>query len=268
MVTAEALTLAVPEDYDKVRNAFYAISREGVIFIRPDHQEDGVFVFKGLVVEQGAQLTHYAIINDALTNSKPGEEIFIGPGIYQENLVIAKEVTLKGSGGFRSGLIWVPSVSLVPADPSVETVSITNATVTIEEFSIGHGSYGVWIIGSSQVTLRKNRFISNDEDGIVIEDTAKVTIVDNQIFDNWNGIFVQASDAQIDIIGNRIFSNKDDGIELKGSASVTIKDNQIEGNQSCGIHIKGPSIVTQPPPDQLEQQNTMSNNQSGNICTR
>jgi hypothetical protein len=115
MVTAEALTLAVPEDYDKVRNAFYAISREGVIFIRPDHQEDGVFVFKGLVVEQGAQLTHYAIINDALTNSKPGEEIFIGPGIYQENLVIAKEVTLKGSGGFRSGLIWVPSVSLVPS---------------------------------------------------------------------------------------------------------------------------------------------------------
>jgi len=279
-VSARALTLAVGEtgDYPNVHEAFLAIDSDGTIFVRPGHQEDGIFVFKGLVIEEGAQLKHHITITDAIKGSSSGDTIYVGPGLYQENLEITKNVRLKGSGGHYYHGVWVPNVSLVPKDPEqAQIVAIENAEVTLEEFSVGHGrSYGVWIwIGEfAHVTLRRNRFISNEQDGIVIEieEDAHVTIRENHIFGNYNGIFAQAFSGRIELFSNWIFGNKHDGISLGGSvggsAVVVIQNNKIENNKGCGVRIRSPGITTQPPLDQLGQQNTIANNDEGNICEK
>lgn len=163
----------------------------------------------------------------------------VASGNYTENLRISRAVELRGAGADRVVLNGQdtrgPTVRLFLYDPEAE--------VTIEGFTISGGGVGslekggVWIGGSSRVTLRKNRIAENGGGGVIVRDDAHITLEENAIAQNeGEGVFAGEA-GRLQLHSNRILENTGDGISLNGQTEALITRNDIQGNTGDGVFI-------------------------------
>jgi parallel beta-helix repeat protein len=218
----------------------------------------------------------FPTIQAAVDAADEGDTITVAPGLYQENVVIAKRLTLQGVGADQ--------VTIAAADPSRPTLVVRLAQgVIVQGFTItgGYGGVrtesqaqaaltanrivgnrwdGVEIRGPAQATLENNEISSNGDDGIDVWDYGQATITKNKIFGNWKGVsiwaFAQADlkeneisgnsigalvwvGAQASFIGNKISGNHGHGLEIRDAAQVLIQTNEITENLDDGVLLAG-----------------------------
>lgn len=218
----------------------------------------------------------FPTIQAAVDAADEGDTITVGPGLYQENVVIAKRLTLQGAG--------VDQVTIAAADPTRPTLVIHVAQgVVVQGFTIiggydgvriesraqaaltanriaGNRWDGVEIRGPAQVTLENNEISSNGDDGIEVWDYGQATLTKNKIFGNWEGVsigvFARADlkeneisgnwtgalvwvGAQASFIGNKISGNRWHGLEIRDAAQVLIQTNEITENLGDGVLLAG-----------------------------
>ena len=126
----------------------------------------------------------YLSIQEGINNAYDDDIITVAPGIYEESVVIDKNLTLIGSG---------PNYTTIKADDSGISVNM-NLTVTITGFAITAGTDGVNL----------------DQDGITA--TMKNCIISGC---GRCGIYIDnKSHFDITVINNTIISNSDDGVHL------------------------------------------------------
>jgi len=145
-------------------------------------------------------------IQDLIDNASAGETIYIPGGIYYENIVINK------------------SISLIGEDKDNTIID-------------GNGNgYVVYIIADwvniSRFTIRNGRFA-----GIKILNTDYNTITENIISDNNNGIILEVGNFYNKIIDNTITSNNGTDLSLGSSHHNIIKNNTMSSNNGCGISL-------------------------------
>ncbi len=212
----------------------------------------------------------YTSIQEAIDQAAEGDVICLAGGIWEENLVIEKSLTLRGEGQERTKVIGLRRghpVLLIRADAQISVrvegltlaeakgrcadpnegicpsgvVLLGEAHVAISDSTVSENrSHGIALYDSTQATISNTIVSDNLDAGISIEDCAQVDIADSIISTNeWNGIRM-GDYAQLRIIGSTVSGNGDDGILLLDSAEATIEGNKIVDNESFGIalHLK------------------------------
>ena len=172
---------------------------------------------------------NYSKIQDAIDDASDGDTIFVFNGTYIENVVVNKIINVLGES---------TETTIIDGGNSGNTVKISSSNVSFSKFTIQHGGIGIYIIDSSNQTIKENRIIDNWE-GIGLLEVSGCTIISNTIKSNFfEGINPVKSNSN-NILGNSIVDNLQ-GIFLSQSGNNNIYGNNIKSN-TRGIEVRSSS---------------------------
>jgi parallel beta-helix repeat protein len=156
-------------------------------------------------------------IQEAINTASVGDTIIVHSGVYYENVVVDKSVTLIGNGhpvvdaGGKEDAIalWADGITLV------------GFTATNSESS--WGCAGIKVISSNNTITGNN--VRNNWNGICLDNSSNNTITWNNASSNDGGIFLRESSNNT-ITGNTFLN---DGFRVSYSYQNTVKDNTVNG---------------------------------------
>lgn len=188
----------------------------------------------------------YPTIGEAIDAANPGDVIIVLPGVYKENIVIYKKLTLIGVGRpvIDGGKLGV-------------AVKITSDGVTFRGFKVVNGDpYGVRVYPNEElsigVTLQNNIVTSttssNDDPYAAVEGTGifisggsyagwkcKITMIGNKVVRNegW-GLYIVGAEGEtpygIKIKYNKFSFNARDGVAFETVSNAIVERNIISDN--------------------------------------
>jgi len=172
-------------------------------------------------------------IQDLIDNASDGDTINIPSGIYYENIVIDKSISLIGED---------KETTIIDGGSNVTVIRIVSNKVTVSGFTIQNGDDGVELYRSNRNSIKGNTIISNKENGINIMGSALNIISGNNInSNNATGIFLcvaggffPLTPSSFNIIKGNNISNNEDGIYLLGHIiAFIIKNNFIDNKRDA-----------------------------------
>jgi parallel beta-helix repeat protein len=145
-------------------------------------------------------------IQDAINDASDGDTIIVHSGVYYENVVVDKSVTLKGIGH-----------PVVDAGGEGSAITLTADGITLEGFTVAN-SGSRWSESDAGINVNSNNN----------------TITGNNVNNDWCGISLSSS-SNNNITGNNVSNNVRGGISLWDSCS----NNTITGNTfvNCGLFV-------------------------------
>jgi parallel beta-helix repeat protein len=186
------------------------------------------------------QYTSFSTIGDAVTHAPANATIYVCPGTYPEQVVITKELTLKGvaSGNSNTATITAPSGGLQTNATSIYTVPsggvcggsagciqaqilVQNTTATIEDLTINGTNTNLTSCVDNPIGI----FYQNAS-GTITRNNVQASIQPSGYTgcQGGNGIYVESGATTIQ-------PNPSAG----GSSTVTISDNNVANFQKNGI---------------------------------
>jgi parallel beta-helix repeat protein len=179
----------------------------------------------------------FTTITAAIANADPGDTIYVAPGVYYENVIIGKQLSLVGSGPGRSIINALNKPNGIYIDgmdnPGLSRVVVTGFTIEKAQFE------GILVTNASLVTIWQNEVIDNDKNLIPPETCPGQPPFETlEGFDCGEGIHLSGVDHSI--VANNIVKNNSGGILLSDDTGAT-HDNLIKGNVvknnpfDCGI---------------------------------
>ncbi len=156
-------------------------------------------------------------IQEAINAANPGDTIYVKAGIYYENVIVNKTITLIGES---------KSDCLVDGGGSSAVFRIMSDNVSISGFTIWLGNYGIYLASSNNCTIFDNIILGNVMQGIYLDQTSYNYISNNIIRNNHDGIRTISSCTNNFIGFNAIYDNTLDGIGIGSHC----RDNVISGN--------------------------------------
>ncbi len=215
-------------------------------------------------------------IQSMIDAAMPGETVNVSPGIYNEQLVIDKPLTLAGpdpSMGVAivdaAGLTTDPTLLITSSQVTVRLITFQNgagqgirvgmaAFPNLEEVLIdncliqGHDLAGIMNINSSAIDVTNNKILNNgaivgfQRVGIFLYPHGPTKVINNTLNNNGDEVFARASNTGLLIEGNTMENGFSSGITLAwDEQNVTIKNNTIK---NCGLDsddLKGGIVIVQ-----------------------
>jgi len=200
----------------------------------------GLLVFEGGVDDTQAATLYvgsgqtYTSIGAAIIAANNGDTIRVYAGIYYENIVINKVLTLIGN---------VTSNTTINGGGNGNVVLITADWVNVSNFYITNSGSGAWRAGikidTSDHIKIENCNSSNNNFGIHLASASSCEIINNSCFNNSkSGIRLGAS-SYCTLINNTWSSNDDADIYLANSIGIILINNTLLSN---GFFIRGSSL--------------------------
>lgn len=187
-------------------------------------------------------------IQAAINRAAPGTELDIAPGVYRENLEIAKAgIELDGKGAvLRPPTSAVPNFCTDPSNPTLVTGICIHGTadanfnptsylpgVELDGLRVdGFTGDGVFAFATRGLEAEHNQFANNGGYGIFAFHSQKVTYRKNYSHDNGDaGFYVgESPDANVRIEHNRSVDNHAEGLLFRDSQGGKIRENSFSGN--------------------------------------
>jgi parallel beta-helix repeat protein len=194
-------------------------------------------------------------INSCTTISSPGEYVLTTNimdfgGAYCISIA-SNDVIFDGAGYTIDGRdIYGTRGVQDPADFAYRrNVTVKNLNVTDWDYGVyflqtdgsiinstaSSNLYGIFLYGSSNITLINNTANSNFYDGIILSGSSNNTIINNAASSNSNGIHLIFS-SRYNILTDNIVSSNSNGINLQDTTYNTLTNNAIRSN-SRGIYL-------------------------------
>lgn len=196
--------------------------------------------------------TDFSTIQAAINNANEGCTILVHEGIYKENVVVNKTISLLGENkektiidGGNSGM----TISILAGNVSVRNFTIRGGGLNAYESGIFIGAFlgsvtdnivvennlfGICLNYSSNILMSGNVIKQNKGDGIVLYNSHNNTFIGNTITENKIAIHLHSSD-QNNISGNTLEENRLGGAGLVYSSGNHIISNKISKNTGNGI---------------------------------
>lgn len=155
----------------------------------------------------------HATIQAAIDAANPGDEILIADGAYNENLTIAKSLTLRGVS--EAGVVIIPATSGYG-------IEVTTDNVTLENFTLQNSQhYGIKAAKCSACGYLTNLTIEN----VTVLNSARSHI-------DLNGV-------QNSLVNNVIVANTPSGvgIGLQNNMNVTVSNVSSTNNAWGGVGV-------------------------------
>lgn len=169
----------------------------------------------------------YSKIQDAINASQPGDTIRVYAGIYYENVLVNKTLTLIGNGS---------ALTFVNGSFTKSVIKVTANWTNITGFNVqasgqGWDDNGITFEGVENCTITNNYFSRNDR-GIYLMSSKNNTIADCSFHSNtWGGINLTESDKNV--ILNCTTYGGWAGID------ITSSNGNFFYNNSCDSHYDG-----------------------------
>jgi hypothetical protein len=186
------------------------------------------FLFIAQSSAQSVELngSYFSSISQAIAAAPAGARITVGPGTYNEDVLINKSIYLKGAGkglsiikGVKDAFNIQKSTVLITANEvAVEGFTITRNGNNVVEWNDGLNTSGVTINAVSGGSIHDNEIIGNQV-GIELFSASGDSIYQNVVDTNRIGILLHGS------FTNGIFP----------SGITVIQDNEISFNWTAGI---------------------------------
>ena len=188
-------------------------------------------------VNPGGKGGCFSSIGAAVAASSAGDSINVAGGTYQEDVTITKSVSLIGENDENT---------IIDATGKVNGITITNTSqVVVSGFMVENAqTAGIWITGSSFVTISGNTVTDNDK-ALIPGDNASCPPLNGTPFqrgeaaDCGEGVFLSAVDHSI--LSNNTVTRNAGGILVTDDTGPT-HDNLVIGNRvvrntqlDCGI---------------------------------
>jgi pectin methylesterase-like acyl-CoA thioesterase len=193
----------------------------------------------------------FTSIQTAVDAAASGDTIQVKSGIYRENLVIAKEVTIVGStqtvlkaADPNLPVISVKTTGEPPTRVKLFKLQITGSTsssglllegrveLVVEGCTIASNDIGVTVHKSASLTLRRSQVCKNTNNGLIT--WGAVTLEGSTISENqYSGVNVQRGYAALH---NCDVSSNDKGLELFGPAQILVDGCKVIDNRQTGIN--------------------------------
>jgi parallel beta-helix repeat protein len=156
---------------------------------------------------------------------KGGDTILVRAGIYYEQVIVNKSVSLVGEDS---------DSTVVDGNGIGSVISITANNVNISGFTIQYSGNkyddsGIYIDHSSGDDISHNT-ITNNRNGMYLDSSSNNMFSSNTITNNDNGISLFSSSNNV-ISGNTISLSNDDGISLFSSSNNVVSGNTITNNR-------------------------------------
>ena len=207
----------------------------------------------------------YATIQEAIDapETLDGHTIFVKAGIYYENVVVDKSLSIIGEDRFAT---------IIDGGGTGKVVEISANNVTLRGFTVRNGEYGISgynqdfvkvtdcnVTGNSVDGIRvgwsrwivMNCTISNNGAGGIYIDSGYYNLIENNTFlSNWIGFRIYlhpqwcgSSSPGNNILRNNAFANNTYGIELGWAGGNVLRGN-IMTNNNYSLGISGGSIYS------------------------
>ncbi|MCK4313508.1 right-handed parallel beta-helix repeat-containing protein, partial [Candidatus Bathyarchaeota archaeon] len=160
----------------------------------------------------------YETIQRAINDASVGDVIYVGNGLYNENVVVNKTLSLIGENRFNT---------IIDGGDSGNILLITADNVTVTGFTLQNSGLvltvgGVYIDHSVHNKIIGN-VMKNNKYGIYLSYSGGNSITNNTIFNNSYGIDLVSSTDNIITSNNLIYNNH--GISLSISISNIFSEN-------------------------------------------
>jgi parallel beta-helix repeat protein len=171
----------------------------------------------------------FTTIQAAVDAANPGDTVRVPPGIYRENVMVAKDnITIKGESGAildGTGLLGNSGITVRASSPSARINGFKLTGLQIQNYTRN----GVILIRVDNYQIEDGKYINNEEYGIFPIRSSHGLIRANQVSgSNDTGIYIgQSQDA---VIKDNYVSDCTVGIEVEVSSTITVKDNRATGN--------------------------------------
>ncbi|USK69839.1 right-handed parallel beta-helix repeat-containing protein [Peribacillus asahii] len=172
--------------------------------------------------------TDAATLQSKIERAVPGETIEISEGIYEENLIITKPITLKGQGE-----VLIRSCEEQPA------ITIKGEHVSLEQIQVeycGEGKEATAISISGSKHQLTDFEIETKRYGIRLDKAREVNIQDGFIIGQRKGNGIDLWESSHNTIQNMKIAKVQDGIYLEQSHQNTLRQNHIQGSR-YGMHL-------------------------------
>ena len=214
----------------------------------------------------------YTSIQDAIDNATDGDTIRVWDGVYKENIIVNRSLSLTGNGTkstFVIGVCIEPTISMIANNSEISNFNISNdqdkrfgSAIFVNAMDcriIGNSCWntnkGIDVFYSNETIIQENDCISNYDVGIKLYYSNRNTILSNNCSDNRIGIKLFESHENR-IINNSCQDNYPDFLDGIGIDLDTSSDNEISRNK-CANNEFGGIIIDR----------SMNDVVSGNNCT-
>jgi parallel beta-helix repeat protein len=181
----------------------------------------------------------YATIQLAINAASSGDTIFVRAGIYSENVVVNKTVSLNGENMENT---------IIDGGNLDNTVSVTASDAVISGFTVTNSgspypTSGIFLDNVQNSVVAGNNVSGNNGFGIFVMWGSNNSLLANIVtYNTQPGIRIDGTTANAFVANNTIEYNKQDGIFVYYAYNVDIEDNIIANNMKSGISPQGDSF--------------------------
>lgn len=178
---------------------------------------------------------NYTSIQDAVNANETlnGHTIFVEAGIYNENIVLNKSVSLIGED--RNTTV----IDVLGAGTAVQIVA---DRVLVENFTIRNGGAalgecGIKLVAAERCMISWNALVNNGQDSIVLSYSRNNSVTGNFVVDSGRSGIVVHNSANNIVERNKAIGSKTHGILIQNSSQCQISENSITRSLDDGIAV-------------------------------
>jgi parallel beta-helix repeat protein len=171
----------------------------------------------------------YSSFQQAINNAQEGDTIYVSTGMYLENTVVNKTLTLVGEN---------KETTIIDGNETGTVVRITSNNTAITDFTIQHSGengWGIMIENCSLASVSEN-MVTNNYYGIAVCNSTENSMIENTVMQNFYGICLEYSTNNT-VIENSLATNNV-GVQINSSINNTFIHNNFIGNSQhvifCG----------------------------------
>jgi parallel beta-helix repeat protein len=176
---------------------------------------------------------HFISLAEAIKTAKNGEKILVRPGLYEESLVINKQIEIVGDGAVKEIVIRSRDSSCVNLQD--DRAIVRNLTLQCSAGQAGREVFGVDVAGGEMVL--ENCAITSDSLACigVRGKTAKVEVSKCLIYDGADSGIYFLDSASGKIEGCEIYQNNRAGVVITQNANPTFRKCRIFNGGNAGF---------------------------------
>lgn len=172
----------------------------------------------------------YTSIQSAIDNASSGDSIIVMPGIYAENLLVDRSVSIaSGSGNPEDTVIQ-------PSNLTEKLISINADNVVVNGFTVtGANASKAMFLYESSGCLIENNIVSSNKYGIYLNNSDNNEVVNNTLLSN-NFIGLCLFESDDNSVRSTYSSGNFIGFDLVSSCNNILSDNTLESDGVYGIY--------------------------------
>ncbi len=177
----------------------------------------------------------YPTIGAAVESASSGDVVYVKSGVYNENVVVNKQLTLEGQSSANTTILGnggsTPTAVLIL---SADNVKVTGFTLESRNYSVTTmTAYGIWV-DANNCTITGN-IVDHTYTGIFSSTQAYTTITENTIENSIkNGIGFYGGSQSV-VSENNVVGNAVSGIEMAGYSNVISNNNIVDNFRGVGL---------------------------------